>query len=502
MFINNNMRLSGLASGMDTESMVKKLMQAERMPLNKLKQQRQLEEWKRDSYREINSMVRELRDLSSSMRLQGSYIKSTANVTDSTVLTVSSSAPVETGNYKITVAPPTHTNPLNIESLEAFNQTNQALDLSGTITIEGKGGAKVNILLDKTDSTKNLSINDIITQINAKSSDTLVSASLVDGKLVLSSTDTGTDSQIKLSGSAEIWSALNLKGNEVSRGTTTWQVTLKGTSPSLNTIEETVTTTSNNVSIKGLNINVLQAGTTDVQVTRSTQEAAFDSIVKFVNKYNEIIDKINFKLTERKFRDFKPLTDEQKEELSEKQIEKWEEKAKSGLLQGDPMLSSILTQLRQDWSANVSGLSGDMDNMFKLGLSTGTYEQRGKILIDEQKLRDALSNNPEGVMNLFTSRSTPDDYSSRGIATRLYDNLSTSITKIIDKAGSSTGFSRVDNSSIGKVMKGIDQRIESFERRLTQVETRYWKQFNAMEKAIQRSNAQSSWLMQQMGGGM
>jgi flagellar hook-associated protein 2 len=259
---------------------------------------------------------------------------------------------------------------------------------------------------------------------------------------------------------------------------------------------------SNSFEFNGVTFTIkedIAAGAPPVSITVSNNtEKVFENIKGFVDKYNEMILKVNTILSEPKYSSYKPLTDAEKEDLSETQIEKWEEKAKSGLLKGDPILTSVLSGMRNDFGSNITSLAEEFNSMFDIGLSTGTYETRGRIIIDEDKLKKALTENPEQVMKIFTNKDS--SHTGNGIASRLYDSVDKALKKLGDRAGSPLSFSKTDNSQIGKALKDMDSRITSFEDRLKTIEDRYWKQFTAMEKAIQRSNEQMSYLMQQFGG--
>jgi flagellar hook-associated protein 2 len=195
--------------------------------------------------------------------------------------------------------------------------------------------------------------------------------------------------------------------------------------------------------------------------------------------------------------DYPPLTDEQKDAMSEKDIEKWEEMARSGLLRNDPLLQSVVFKMRTTMSATVPGLTGGQgyDRLAEIGITTGSYYEKGKLYIDETKLKDALQKDPEGVMQLFTK--SADVYADKGIAMRLYDDVNNAITLISAKAGSESTYTTVDNSTIGVRLAQIDEDIVTMEDRLVGIEDRYWRQFTAMEQAIQQMNATSMWLAQQ-----
>ncbi|WP_162990195.1 flagellar filament capping protein FliD [Mesobacillus foraminis] len=224
----------------------------------------------------------------------------------------------------------------------------------------------------------------------------------------------------------------------------------------------------------------------------------YDNIKSFIDKYNELIDKISKKSSEEYYRDYKPLTDEQKEQLSDKQQEQWEEKAKSGLLRRDPILAQVLNGMRSNFSTPVknSEVSPLFSQLASIGISTtANYLEGGKLQIDEAKLKKAIEQDPQSVENLF--RGTGATSAEQGIAHRLTDTINAAMDKLKAKAGNT--FSTNSQFLLGRQLTNVTSQISTFENRLTKVEDRYWRQFTAMEKAIQRSNEQATYLMQQFG---
>lgn len=265
---------------------------------------------------------------------------------------------------------------------------------------------------------------------------------------------------------------------------------------------------SNNFSINGVNFTLKDtfdsttAGSTDAQVTigvtTNTQDV-FDNIKKFVDKYNETIDTINKKVNEERYRSYQPLSSEERKAMSDKEAELWDERAKSGLIKRDSTLMSGLTKFRQDLYSPVNNLDvGKFNQLASIGIkSTANYLDGGKLEIDEAKLRAAIEEDPESVEKLFTASGNTE--SEKGLVNRLYDSLTGTMDKISARAGKATWTNQ--QFTIGKNLESLKGQISSFEGRLKQVEDRYWRQFTAMEKAIQRSNQQSMYLMQQFGGG-
>ena len=241
------------------------------------------------------------------------------------------------------------------------------------------------------------------------------------------------------------------------------------------------------------NSTTLPNGVT-TSITNNTNDV-FDNIKSFIDKYNALIDKIKGKTSEEYHRSYGPLTDDQKETLTEKQQEKWEEKAKSGLLKRDQTLTSLLGKLRINFSnpVNNSDVNPLYNHLSSIGIkTTSNYLEGGKLVIDEAKLKKAIEEDPSSVENFFRGGTDSTIESQKGIIHRLYDSVNETYNVLKAQAG---GLSSTNaNFTMGQELTNVDSRITSFEKRLEKVEDRYWKQFTAMEKAIQRANSQSTYL--------
>lgn len=257
------------------------------------------------------------------------------------------------------------------------------------------------------------------------------------------------------------------------------------------------------------NVNAPTGETTVAPVSMqasSNTSAAKEQIKEFVEKYNEMIDEFNKLLKETKYRAYAPLTDEQRKEMSESEQKLWDEKAKSGLLRSDSIIRDGMSNMRSTFLGPVGGL-GDklMDSLAEIGITTSNdLKEGGKLVINETKLDAALAKDPDQVYKLFSQNGkvteTTDENGrkviedNRGIAYRLRDAMKDMTTKIEKKAGKEGATEQT--YSLGKKIADSDERITKLQAKLKDIEARYWKQFTAMEQAINKANSQSSMFSQ------
>lgn len=245
--------------------------------------------------------------------------------------------------------------------------------------------------------------------------------------------------------------------------------------------------------------------TTPVTMTSTTNvDDMMTKIKEFVTTYNGLVKDLNDQIKEAKYRDYTPLTSEQKEGMSENEIKLWEEKAKSGLLRNDSLIRTGLSSMRSlVYETNPAIQDSKFNTLFSIGITTSTsYNDGGTLEIDEEKLRKALEENPDAVEQLFkNSEGKKDDVvngktvDTRGYLEKLRESMKNIEINIEKKAGRST---MTDSQfAIGKSLMNIEDRIEAWKDKLENIETRYWNQFTAMETAINKANQQSSLFTQE-----
>ncbi|WP_339215295.1 flagellar filament capping protein FliD [Solibacillus sp. FSL W8-0372] len=240
-----------------------------------------------------------------------------------------------------------------------------------------------------------------------------------------------------------------------------------------------------------------------VTMTSTTNvDDMMNKIKEFVTTYNGLIKDLNDQTKETKYRDYTPLTAEQKKDMDENEIKLWEEKAKSGLLRNDSVVRNGLSNMRSLIYQSNPGLDGSKFNtLFNIGITTSkNYNDGGTLEIDEAKLRKAIEEDSDAVERLFKNsggqKSDPahGGTDTRGYLEKLRESMKSLEVNIEKKAGRSTMTDA--QYAIGKSLIDNEKRIDTWQNKLKNIEARYWKQFTAMETAINKANQQSSMFMQ------
>lgn len=507
------MRIGGLATGMDIDSLVEKLMEAERIPFDKMKQDRTKLTWKQDAFRDLNKSLLELDNMVLNMKMSSTYNPKKVVSTQEGAVTGVPSSSSSDRMFRVEVSKlATSATNMSKEKVGDDVLTSKLSDLDGYkasdeikfSTYKNNGELEEHKIVVDADYT----VKDVLDKINADDSPVRAFYDHTSEKVIMETTRTGQynigkdeNPDVENTGEEDNDFRNEIEFEDNSFFTNVLKLDKKnekgGEDASFTYNGQDLTSKNNSYDIDGtlLQFHNVTNGTANISIS-TDEDAIFDSIVEFVDKYNEVIEKFNDTQQEERFRDFPPLTDEQKKDMSEDEIKKWEEKAQSGILKGESIVSNGLYNMRSSWYSQVDNDQG-FSSITQIGITTSErYLDGGKLEIDEDKLRKAISEDAEGVHALFSNSS---DKADRGIINRLDEQIDQISKNINNRAGKVKGTTTLDNYALGKRMKAIDQRISDFEVRLKKVEDRYWNQFTQMEKAIQRMNDQSAQLFSQFG---
>ncbi|MFS0874318.1 flagellar filament capping protein FliD [Solibacillus isronensis] len=620
----STMRIGGLASGMDIDSIVEKLMVAERMPMDKLEQQKQIYEWQRDAYRDVNKKLTTLDTYIADNFILKSLNTKTATSSNSDLVSAvatgsaSGSLTVESVSQLAKAARGigTQVNATSSTKLSSLfeNGTMPATFTLNAIDTQGNMGKEVSIGIDA-----NTTIGELITKINGSNAG--VSALFENGRLSLTAKNTGkavsggaamtTDvngnalfvklglsnlvtqegqnASFQVNGifTERTTNAFSINGYNITLKSTfnegaslkkTAQESLASATENLNQTLESLAKTYNvslpdsqnnsnlqdqidvvekkiaskivehqqnsedstksveereaakkklnnaiaaadnlnkkkdeyNTALETLkNLESIPLATNPVTMSSSTNvDEIMTKVKEFVATYNGFIKDLTDQTKQPKYRDYQPLTELQKKEMEAKDIENWETRAKSGLLRNDSIITSGLSSLRGlVYQTNHAVTNQKYNALYTIGIGTSKdYNSGGTLEIDETKLRKALEEDPDAVVQLLTMSGeksatvTKADGSTgmgdtRGFMRKIRDEMDVIEKKIDERAG--RGSMTETQYTLGKYLRNVNQSLDAWKDKLIKIEDRYWKQFGAMEAMINKANSQSASLMSQ-----
>lgn len=234
-----------------------------------------------------------------------------------------------------------------------------------------------------------------------------------------------------------------------------------------------------------------------------------DKLVNFINDYNKLMEKLNTLTLEKRNKNYMPLTDEQKKEMSENEIKIWNEKVKQGQLYKDSDISRIANSMKSAMRGLVDGVDGSLEKFGIKPVADYQGTKNGTFTIDEDKLNNALENNLEDVMKLFISTPPSDDSltdleknKATGVAQRLkgilYNETVSISSNLIKKVGVEGSVSSV-NSEITKAIKKYDRKMEDMEKDFSKREQQLYSKWATIETMMNKLNSQQSYLTSQLG---
>lgn len=496
------MRLSGLMSGMDTDSVIQDLVAARRTKVDDaVKAQKKLE-WKQEAWKTLNGKLKSLQSkYISNMRFSSAYTKKTTKVSNS------SAANVITGENAVN----------GVQELEIDRLAKTAY-LTGA-EISGKNGDKLNALSKLSDISDGFTGGEITFTQNGQtksmevSADTTISNVLTQLKkwgvnanfdannqrFFVSAKESGEASDFALGGSEEALSALGLSLTATKPATK-----IDGQDARIFLNDAEFTSNTNAFEINGLTITALNETKDGEKVTLTTEndtDGIYDMIKNFLKEYNTIINEMDKLYNADAAKGFEPLTDEEKDLMSETEVEEWEKKVKDSLLRRDSNLSTVSSGLKE---VMMSGFEVNGKTMFltNFGINTLSYftsadNEKNAYHIDGDPNDESTSGNADKLKSMIAS--DPDAVVS------FFSQLSQSLYGKMDEMTKSvTGYRSYGNFYDDKKMQSdydsYTNEIKELEDKLADYEDKWYKKFSAMETAMAKMQSNVSAVTSMLGG--
>lgn len=367
----------------------------------------------------------------------------------------------------------------------------------GDITINGK----------TISFTKDTNLSTFIEKINSSDAGVKLSYNSTTQRFTLASAEEGEVNEITFGDDSSTKATLKSLGFAGSDGTVYKDADhYSAGKDAILTIDGVETTrTSNTIDLQGMNItlNSVTDADNDGEISESETltignevdvDGIYDTLSKFVEEYNTLIGDLNKQVKEKRakaddYSYYEPLTDQQKKEMDEDEIKLWEEKAKTGLVYRDSAISTVLSKMRSALYSSLTKVDGTKISLYNLGITTSSdFTEQGKLVIDEEKLKASIKENPEDIISIFTGSGT----NGKGLADQIDDIIDSAIgTKgsLREKAGI-VGTASVDQNTLSKQIKELNDKISKEKERLVEKENKYYSLFSSMESSVMNSNSQ------------
>lgn len=362
---------------------------------------------------------------------------------------------------------------------------------------DGKYSMKINgkeISVDK-----NATIADLVSAVNKSGAGVTMTYSNLENKFIVEANDMGNGGDVDIDEDDEFAKALGLTTNAGA-------VYELGENAKFTIDGVEIYHNGSSYTMDGITFDFTEVElNTDITVSVSKNYDDVKQTIKdFVKDYNQLIDDVYGHIGTAPQRDsknntYEPLTDTEKESMSEEEIKKWEEAAKKGVIYNDSTVSGIMSRIRMALYNNVTLDDGSKFGLYNMGIKTKAYSEdsHGKLEIDEEAFDKAFEENPEAIAKLFTD-------SESGIMKQVNETIDNAVSTtrlsgntvkgtLIRKAGLESG-STSKNNAIYRQMEQITKRISQLQDRYDTKEEYWWSVFTNLEKMMSDMNSQSSYM--------
>ena len=527
----NRLRLTGLSSGMDTDSIIQSMMRMERLKLDRELRARTKYEWKQDALKSVSTELTAFRNTylsvlgSKNMLTDSAYKVFNTDVqgTYKDAVTIKAGANASIGKVTVNqiskLATADSASSKDVSDGESLGEGNiirlDALNLKEALQFDSDGNIKISITNARGVNSDGNPVDPVTREFTFNKGDTLqnmlstINNSDVGVRMSYSRLTDGFTFEAKETGEGGNIRLNNVTGNMFGTGGGDGAFGIRagiydnGQNAKLKINDVEVERRSNNFAIDGIEYtlhdttpftvvggdNVYDDVNIRATITQNV-DSAVEKIKGFVEAYNSLISKLDTMLADRKTakeKGYLPLTDEEKSAMTEKQIEDWEAIAKKDVMYNDSDLRALLSDLRNALydSVESAGLTPA-----DIGLRTGNYYEgkKGQISLDEDRLREALTKDADQVMRVFAAFPESSDpataYKQSGFLNRVNDLMNNYTRNTVGDT----------QSRIDKSLYDLEKKISTMESKMLKMEEQLYARYAAMETALSKMQSQTDWI--------
>lgn len=500
-------RITGMNSGLDTDSIVQDLVKAYSTKTDTYKKEQTTLQWKQDAWKSLNTKIYSFYSNSlSNMRFSSNYNLKKTTVSDETKASVVASDGAISGIQTLKINDLAKAAYMTGDKLSTTDGTK----LSGKTTLAQLGytGGESSIIVNQgatkdTDgnitysnqTTLSVTANTTIEQLTAGLGQLGLNANFdsTNGRIFVSASTTGVSKDFSFTGDSSVLDAFGISDT---RG-----VKVTGSDASITLNGADYTSATNAFTVNGLTITA-KAKTGDEAISLSTDtdyDGIYDNIRNFFTEYNALVNEMDSLYNAASSKGYDPLTDDEKSAMTDSQIETWEKKIKDALLRKDDTVESVTSAMRmamlQTYKVNGTSTSLSMFGINTLGYFNAADNEKNAYHIDgdskdsntsgnTDKLKAAIASNPQGVQDFFVQ-----------LSNNLYDTLSAKMKSTT----LSSAFTVYDDKRMQEEYDDYTTKISDWEDYVADIEEKYYKQFTVMEKAMATLNSSQSALSGLLG---
>ncbi len=263
----------------------------------------------------------------------------------------------------------------------------------------------------------------------------------------------------------------------------------------------TLTSDTTNITVAGLELNIISKTAKDETINISVtndSSGVYDTIKEFVSEYNALLKEMNTFYNAGSANDYDVLSDEEKDAMSESEVEKWEGKIKDSLLRRDSTLGAIVSSFKNKMMGTYTSSDGRRFALSSIGISTSKDYKEGGLL---HILGDEDDSEYADKKNVLKSMLDEDPDAVVGVLTSLTDSLYSDLQKKMSATKMSSALTFYNDKEMSSQLSDYKDEISKWQSRLDEMEDKYYKQFSAMETALANLQSQQNSLASMLGGG-
>lgn len=484
-------RLTGMNSGLDTEAMIQELSKAYKTKVNKVKGKQTESNWLQEKWKDLNGKIAKFYTSLDNLKYTSSYASKKTTASESGVANIITNSNAPLGSYTLNVKQVAGYANMTGNELEGNVKSSTKLSELG---IEGSGSFEVAY----GGKTKTINYNENTTIDNLKSeiakTGLQVNFDENNKRFFISSKTAGDKSNFEFKNdTSNVLEKIGLDSAIYNEGKNA-KITLNGAN---------YESTSNTFEINGLTIQALKETSGNVQITTEQDTSGvYDRIKNFIKSYNELVIEIDKAYNADSSKGYNVLTEDEKEQMTDKEIEEWEKKIKSGLLRNNETLGGIYKTLRSSMLSSFKMADGTTMSLSDFGIETLGYfnapkNERSVLHIDgdkdddtnsskTNKLEALLKTNPEKVAEYFSD-----------LSKKMYNELSKKCSSVNGTRSFGTFY---EDKKLKADYDTITKKVAEEEKKMNNYMDKYYKQFARMETVLAKTNSQSSYLSGLFGG--